>query len=499
VTTATPLPDLATAINNAIAPIYHTAINLVAYPAQGDFPWWYQNPNGVFNQLTFDYLSARVSSSGASGTVQLSPSGGFPNAYVQVVNNLIYTLSSADQQTLASALSTASAEAETIVSDYQTTFGPITPAQMTTAAVSTKLDYVVSYVLGAVWSGRASAGQAPLTYSQMAAAANLLDLLPAMPAAGAQVVADAAAYLRLMAPTNALQSKVQLGAWIAAQLRANTSAPTAANGGIQTVDPNSGNVGPGFQVGYGINRALGDIQADLNNAERVLSVEVAAPSAGPPALRFAGADRAAGAVLPLASVNSAQSITIDYPGYTMVPVAATAWQQATNNGWFYADPIAEAAANGSGDVTGFKFVTSPPYNLGDLAAGGNLGQLTALLISNYPTVKVSAPQAAAAALANVAVEGANGGLSLFGIPVGDPSRVTYRPVYSEGSAATAVELTFVPSVAQVPTMQQTAYVIGAVVDFPATQVVPLSAVARLLAGTAVNGRANRDSGGDVPG
>jgi hypothetical protein len=82
---AAPLPDLATAINDAIAPIYHTQIVLVAYPAQGDFPWWYQNPNGVFNQSTFDYVSARVSPSGAPGTVRLSPSGGFPNAYMQVV------------------------------------------------------------------------------------------------------------------------------------------------------------------------------------------------------------------------------------------------------------------------------------------------------------------------------------------------------------------------------------------------------------------------------
>jgi hypothetical protein len=482
---ATSLPALATAINTAIAPIYHTEISLVAYPSQGDFSWWYQNTNEVFNQSTFDYVSARVSPGSVAGTVQLSPSGGFPNAYIQINDDLVYTLGSADLQTLSSALSAASVEAGTIVSDYQTTFGLITTAQMTAAAVGTKIDYVVSYVLGSLWSGRAAAGQPPLTYSQMAAAANLLGLLPNMPAAGAQVVADVAAYLRIMAPANALQSKVQLGGWIVEQLRANTSAPSDSNGGMQTVDPNTGIVTQSYQVGYGINRAMSDIQNDLNNVERVLSVVVPSPTAGPSALRFAHANGVASDVLALPGVNASQSIAIDYQGYTMVPLAPAAWQQATNSGWFYGDPIAEAAANGSGDITGFKFTTVPAYNLGGFAAGGNLGQLTALLISNYPTVRMTVPQTAVSALASAVVEGSSGVLSLFGLPLGDPSRVTYRPVYARGPTATQVEVTFKASVAQVPTMSQTAYVIGAIVDFPATHTARGSAVAGLLAGVAL--------------
>ena len=50
---------LTSAINQQIAPVLNLSITLIQY--QGDFLWWYQNPNLVFNQGTFDYISARVS------------------------------------------------------------------------------------------------------------------------------------------------------------------------------------------------------------------------------------------------------------------------------------------------------------------------------------------------------------------------------------------------------------------------------------------------------
>ena len=45
--------------------------------------------------------------------------------------------------------------------------------------------------------------------------------------------------------------------------------------------------------------------------------------------------------------------------------------------------------NGNADVTGFKFLNTPPYNLGPMLSGGNFGLLTNLLISNYPTIKIT--------------------------------------------------------------------------------------------------------------
>ncbi len=132
-------------------------------------------------------------------------------------------------------MSNASAQAQTIVSDYQSTFGTITPAQMALAqtavgafAVQTLQDYVVAYVLGYLWSGQQAASKPPLTYTQMANSRNLRSLLPNMPASGNTVVADVSNYLSILQPVNAIQSNQQLGSWILAQLNLNTSQPTTA-------------------------------------------------------------------------------------------------------------------------------------------------------------------------------------------------------------------------------------------------------------------------------
>ncbi|HSS48697.1 MAG TPA: hypothetical protein VLX28_07105, partial [Thermoanaerobaculia bacterium] len=148
--------------NEAISSIYKTRITPIQFPAQGDFNWFWQNPNQIFNQGTFDFASARVSPGGdIPDTVQLSPAGGFANAYVQVVTALQFSLSSVESETLNKAVSNASAQAQAIVSTYQGIFGQITDAQMKVAqealgefAVANKQDYVIGYILGYIWSGR---------------------------------------------------------------------------------------------------------------------------------------------------------------------------------------------------------------------------------------------------------------------------------------------------------------------------------------------------------
>lgn len=474
---------LTVAINEAIAGIYDTQITLIQYPAQGDFLWNYENQNLVFNQGTFDYISAKVSPGQVSGTAQLSPSGGFVNAYVQIIAKLIYTLSTTDQASVNTASQNASVEASTIVTDYQTSFGQITTVNIQTAqqacgtdAVQTKLDYVIAYVLGYLWSGQQAANQPPLTYVEMATAPNLTALLPQMPTTGSQVVTDVSAYLKLMQRVVTLQSQVQLGGWTIAQLNANSGAPTDANGGMKTVNPGTGAVSSTDQVGYGINRSLSDIQSDLNNAQRILKVTVPAPTGN----------------------GSEQSITLEYPGYTLVPITPTAWQQASNVGWYAGGPIAEAFANGKQNVTGFKFVSNPGYNLNSLAGGGNFGQLTNLLISNYPTVTINYSNAAPKALNANWSEMVSDTLTVFGLQLGDPSRVTYssssqpqnlgaqnlgarnlESVDASPNLEGGYSTTFLPQVVPVPQMQQTAYVIGGTFDFPAQDQPPM--VTQMLA------------------
>jgi hypothetical protein len=111
--------DLASAANQAIARIYNTTITPIQYPSQGDFNWFWQNPSQVFNNGTFNYISANVSPGELEGTMELSPAGGFPNSYVRLLSSMAYTLSATDQAAFNTALLNAQVQAGAVVSTYQ--------------------------------------------------------------------------------------------------------------------------------------------------------------------------------------------------------------------------------------------------------------------------------------------------------------------------------------------------------------------------------------------
>jgi hypothetical protein len=494
---------LQNAAEQALAGIYNETIYPIQYPAQGDFLWNFQNGNQIFNQGTFDYISANVAPGGLAGTAQLSPSGGFPNAYVQLLSKLAYALSTTDLAAVNTALRNASAQATTIVNDYQTTFGQITPAQMTVAqnavgsfAVQTFQDYVIAYVLGYLWSGQQTAGKPPLTYTQMANARNLRTLLPAMPSSGNTVVADVSNYLSMLQPVNAIQSNQQLGSWIIAQLNLNTSQPSTANGGMSTVNPGNGQILPP-QVAYNLGSAsIASITNDLNNTARELDISMTTAAASGNQLsvsvqgqaqvtvgsflRFTTSVGASYDMSQAAGTSSSASVKMTYAGYSLVPVNALAWQQATNQGWYYGDPIAQAVTNGTKDVTGFKFVAPTGYNLLDISRGGNFGQLTALLISNYPTITITYTNASYSEFSKHWSESVSGNLSLFGfISLGSFSQGAYGSSYQSGADNSTFTVSFSasPQVIGLPTMMQQAYVIGGGVNNPG--VTPGSGVAVL--------------------
>jgi hypothetical protein len=481
--------------NEAIASIYKTRITPIQFPAQGDFNWFWQNPNQVFNEGTFNFGSARVSASDdVPDTVQLSPAGGFPNAYVQVATALQYSLSSTESETLNKAVGNASAQAQAVVSTYQGIFGQITDAQMKTAqealgefSVANKQDYVIGYIMGYIWSGRRGEQKPALTYTEMANARDLRALLPQMPGSGVPVLADVTVYLNFIAPVSSLEDQLFLGGWIRNQLRTNTAAPTERNGGMKLVNPNTGAVSTGYQVGYSINTAISQLKNDLNStrsftlgmqvskaAGSSLSVSIdggAGFSVGS-LLRFSLGTKFSYDMTTVQGTSSDCTVEISYKGFTMAPIAASAWQQATSVGWFFGDPIAEAFRNQGKDVTGFKFVSDPPYNLGPLAAGGNFGMLTNLLISNYPTVKIHYRNADFNSFKQSWNQSLSGNLTLFGfISLGRFSEGSSSSSYQEGSSNSEFTVEFGPSkeVLSVPDLQKTAFPIGGSFDFPAVR------------------------------
>jgi hypothetical protein len=251
-----------------------------------------------------------------------------------------------------------------------------------------------------------------------------------MPPSGKTVVTDVWTYLQATASVAAVQSQAQLASWTIAQLMANTSGPSSINGGMGTIDPVTGVPLLNDQVRYSINRPIAAIQADLADKTRTLTAtSVYAPDTDGPSLRY----------------------TIEYPGYTLVPIIAAPWSSG-NAGWFLSGPIASAYGNQDKNVTGFHFVADAG-KLQPFAFGGTFGMVTNVLISDDPIVTVEIAPATTRKLA----ASARDNLAILR-PLGLAADQRVLRVQTRAAAM---------ALASVPLLMQTAYVMGCTISNPA--------------------------------
>jgi hypothetical protein len=261
-----------------------------------------------------------------------------------------------------------------------------------------------------------------------------------------------------MMPVNGFSDQLQNGAWMIAQMKSNTMNPTTSNGGMETVNPNDGAILP-VNVGWKINKSMAEIANDLQNKGRTieLGLTTASASGGSMTVHVDGQagfsigswlkfSTSAGASYDMSTVSGTStdcSVSIKYEGYSMIPAAPSPWQQGTNVGFYYADPIAQAVANQGQDVTGFKFLNKPPYDMGEFAKGGNFGLLTNVLIANYPTITITYSNANFSSFQQSWSEKVSGNLTLFGfIKLGSFSQGAYGSSYKQGSDNSTFTLTF---------------------------------------------------------
>jgi hypothetical protein len=471
--------ELQAAVNRAIHSYYPDTIITLFTDSPSALCWYYHDLNDIFNQGTFDYISRRVSPGAVPGTAQLSDAGGFVNAYDRVITSLAFVLGTADQSVLDHAQDSASVQAHSVVSTYQELFGAITAVQLTEAmqalgpfAIANKVDYVIAFVVGYVWSGRQRARKPALSWLEMQRAPDLRALVPDMPASGEPVLAQVQAYLDAVGAAARLQDALNLGGWLRQELLHSTERPDSDNGGMKTVDPSTGVVSDRYQVGYGIDISIADINACLSDASRKITFTYGISNiskAGPGArralrslLRVTVDDKEYG-IYDEHDGDAKTEITLEYVGFTLIPILPRRWARESGTGWYDDDPIAQACTNTGRDVTGFRFIAPPPYNLGPLAEGGDFGRLRALLISQPPIIIVRAPDGRLGALAERLARGAAGELTLSGALLpGDGQAYALTPA---GRAPEKHALTFIPVTTLVSPLERTAHVLGGTFAF----------------------------------
>lgn len=438
---------LTEALNRAVASELDGRMHLVDGNS-GPMMWYYQNPNGLFNQQTFNYISRRVAGS-SRNLAQLTEAGGFPNAYSLVLQLLSYNIGSADRARIQAAEAASQGFADSTIALYESAFGAITPAQMAAAfaqyglGASGKMDYIIDVTMAVYWSGRSTGGVQPLTYSQMANAANLDSLLPLLPAAGKPALAMARKFMNNTISVASIIDSAQNAAWTLRQLKNNTQYPTGLNGGSQLVNPYDGSY-TGYQVAYTIANPLSNLARDLQDASRRIVVTVTAHNTGGAYVNIV-VNQGSGRVDSV-SYNIPDSVVIDiddtampphtgtadiiltatFSRYSIVNTSPVSWNDTTNTGWYFDYPINEAVKHDTFDVTGYKFMLPPPYNMSSYEAGGTFGYLQQLLVcADMPQVKVRTGQ--------------------------------------QGPSATVMAT---PQAITVPQMQSIAYVVGGVFAFP---------------------------------
>ncbi len=479
---------------NAVKGVINDKVFPIQFPAQGGFIYNWQNLNNIFNRGTYDLITGNVSPGKVEPAAALGEAGTFPNNYIQVLSGIAYALNKADTKKMNTVQGNASAQQATIVQDFQTTYGNITDAQMTEAkevvgpwGVSTKYDYVISYVLGTQWSGTESAGKPPLSYDEMSSARNLKDLLPKRPGSSDTVINDVSIYLNMTASVNALQTQMQNGSWTVAQAITNTMTPTESNGGIKTFNPVDGKVDTNFRTGWDVNKSIADIKNDLNNESRAIEFKMTTSQASGSSMNVSingSAGFSVGSWLKFSlgtqfsydmstfqGTSKDTEVTVQYKGYSIVPISPLAWQQDINTGWYNGSIIRQAFENQGKDVSGFKFASStpPPFNFNSFEENGNFGWLNNVIVSNYPTITIKYKNADFNSFKESWSTKTSGNLKLFGfISLGSFSAGASGSSYEEGSNNSEFTLTFSPSeeIITVPEFQKQAFIVAGAITNP---------------------------------
>jgi hypothetical protein len=502
----------AEALDNTAVPNFYNALGATARAAlgatingtlipieggsAGNFAYNYLSTNGnnQFNFWTFQYISALAQAGSYPGTASLnSGANAFTAGNQQLTNQILFALSPADQQALTNAMNATELQQLNVITTYEGQFGAITAADIADARLwlaggRTKLNYIVSFIVGGLWAGKTS--PPGLSWTKMRTAPRLTALLPEAPAGSASTIGAIVLYLNAMGPITSLADQQSLGSSLIEDVKVALLDPINTGAGMVTFNPTNAadtkNV-----AAWSIGKTMQAIQNELNGSskitmeitltqvsESVYNVDITGGTRfqfGGPFLTFNAGASTSYDMTSIQGSGKKISINVTYNGYATVPVAPQALIPSSGSGptgatgWYFPRMIAEANANrqlGPNAPTGFNFINPPSVNLSAFPEGG-FNTLTTLLISNYPSISINYEEGDFKSFAEVFKAQASGGVRNYGIPIGSTSMSTYSSKLQSEGTNQKFSVSFAPpATTGVGTSQQTAYMIGSVIGSP---------------------------------
>lgn len=446
---------------------------------KGDFPYFYEDANGYFNEFTFDMINSTVRS-GSDGNPVLSDTT-FAVDYYDVVSKIFMNQSKADTAKVNDNMKKNANATAALVSAFEASHGVITQDELKKEGVTQKEDYAMN-IIASVWSGNSKdPKEYPLFNYQVLDADDLAQALPFTPASGQPALDALAVWLSANEDILPLRNLVSSGRSRINALKNATKNPSKFNSSMQAVSQPGAT--PEDVLKYIISAASTDIQNDLDNKSRVINVSMQASASSSTTTQlsisggtafsvpvdFLSFNVSGGASYDTSSFNfssSGISISMKYEGYSYVPIAPQSYN--FTKGWFSDREIQAAVKNTGKDVTGFQF--GNPNPLGTSEAEVNFGRLAGLLVTNYPTISITYENASVSQVRTKLEQHSSFGVSIFGIPLGGVSQDFYKATVDASSSGTGVTVTFKASQNLNGTnpMDSRAYVIGGTVYYPAT-------------------------------
>lgn len=429
--------------------------------ALGNFPYYWQNPSNLkFNHLTYDWISSNL----RAGFTPVQLDGSFTNYFIQALGAITYQLSTADLNALSQARQNAINEQFAMLSAWQAVYGSIPNATPTQQPID-----IIINTIATTWA------TPPTTWTAMQSSTNIDALLNSAPASGQTILPVLQQYLNALGSSISLQNAVSMNNGFVQQALAALQSPTVANGGI-SADNNF------LYPAFAMLTPLADILSGLNTSSNTiaLSMTVTANSSNGYTVSLdknSSINVAASDFFQLFVANNADffnslvqtgsapvQLEMTFPGVVQVNFTPVSIDQSTGQNWYWIMPITNAIANGTSDVSGFKFSPNPQI---DFSAKGPFGFLNSVAISNYPSVKITAaapnPQSVAKTFQSQSVLNP----TFLGVSLNAPNQTPYSASTAIDSVNSTVIFTLSPPPASAQTLTSVGWVLGVQPVFPA--------------------------------
>ncbi|MDU8928207.1 hypothetical protein RXV86_12490 [Alisedimentitalea sp. MJ-SS2] len=396
------MTDLATAKAAVLKQFQSSLPPGVPSPEQFTIPEMLTRPilsTGVLDHGAHDVIAGTFIPGTGGKLDSWSTADQFGDAYLQMVQDMAYGLSTADQNEITKLKTQNQVVFNNLVTTWEQTFAPITEAEMTAAGVHSKIDYVTAQFTDAF--------KQSLNWAKFAADYN-----------------QAKAAIDIM--TNINSAAVAFGRQITG-IKANYQTPSQTNGGIQAFDRNNNKVWfPGYNVDP-------NFPAKFQNGQTVkISVELTDVATSSSSFSI---DGQVGGSFPIdfldisaatssqyseqhfKSLMSKAKIELEFDNVCYLTASPSNLTANNTIGWYMSQLLKQAYGHDSDD-TGPFFAQQSADHKAVLKAGG-LQSLRGLLVSTMPKGKMFFAEDDYASFQKYFHTETHASVSLFGfIPIG---------------------------------------------------------------------------------